>query len=832
MGQSKHGKNVSNANGDHPRRRRRTREERGLPSDEALWELATTYVEVQHRLWPTLRKSGILPKIATAAIEKMVASFKAQFLSEESSFKLPVEFDFDQLAASYSRYSDSNSNPRSLSQQLKLQLERAHQNAHFIPWELVFADAAVTGTTAKRRGYEMAKAALTAVGSSIKVLYIDELGRASRDAIESLTLGRLLEDAQGRLIGASDGFDSDSPMSKMQLSMFAMVHEWFVDQLRSKVNRGMDDAFDRGANTGLPAPGYELVPLLDQNGSPVLGRDSQPVRTEAIEPESAKVLLRIFKMFAEKRRSPEVIGRFLNRIGFWNSRSWDGSRVRKILRRWQYAGIKTYRMTRQVRNRTTGKVKVVKRPRKEWRVRRARHLQIIPYPLWKKTKQLLAVGSAAWSKNRGPRTSRTEVYPTTLVRPICGCCGTPMSLGRSGTYASFTCLNALHGKHGCTFKGYKAVGILERTITAAIENQIFTSDVLDRLTVQSNHFLQQHSNKPMIDTSKIKGRIKEICNRRDHLYRLGEQGQSLKGLGSRIEKLESRLERLRAKLRGMEQTNTPAPGPITRSEVEANVGQLRELLAQDVAAAAPLLRQLTGPIRIEQVSEKGKKKPTWIANFTVNLVPVLANLEAGKGHPTTSTWEFLNTCRWTMSIPMTVRAEELPPYERLSDAVSQMHKKGASVSLIAAKLKVTRKLVDSSLNLASTGKRPKWPKKSKKNGGKTPPTVYKTIAPKVVRLRDVEKRSFAKIAAAIGVSEATVKRAYDYGHPDVVELAIETGTQARRGQYNHLGEAKFRQIRKLLSSGKKTVKEIASKVGCSDATVYLEAKRMGLNRKA
>ena len=55
-----------------------------------------------------------------------------------------------------------------------------------------------------------------------------------------------------RMIGVSDGFDSDVTMSKMQLAMFAALQEMFIDQLRSGVVRGMDDAFRQGTNTGLP----------------------------------------------------------------------------------------------------------------------------------------------------------------------------------------------------------------------------------------------------------------------------------------------------------------------------------------------------------------------------------------------------------------------------------------------------------------------------------------------------------------------------------------------------------------------------------------------------
>src|SRR5262249_14694124 len=142
------------------------------------------------------------------------------------------------IAAAYLRFSCDKSNPRSLAQQLKLILEKARTANQFIPWSFVFADAAVSGTTADRRGYALANAVLEDASSPISTLYIDEIGRASRDAVEALRLGQLVDTQKKGMIGVSDGFDSSSPMSKMMLSIFAVLQEWFIDQLRSKVKRG------------------------------------------------------------------------------------------------------------------------------------------------------------------------------------------------------------------------------------------------------------------------------------------------------------------------------------------------------------------------------------------------------------------------------------------------------------------------------------------------------------------------------------------------------------------------------------------------------------------
>ncbi len=89
----------------------------------------------------------------------MAERFRRQFLDGGLAVGEPriANASVVAMVACYIRYSSDNSNPRSLDQQLRLILDRAKQNGHFVPWSYVFADAAVTGTTAERRGYILSK---------------------------------------------------------------------------------------------------------------------------------------------------------------------------------------------------------------------------------------------------------------------------------------------------------------------------------------------------------------------------------------------------------------------------------------------------------------------------------------------------------------------------------------------------------------------------------------------------------------------------------------------------------------------------------------------------
>ena len=140
-----------------------------------------------------------------------------------------------------------------------------------MPWQYVLADAAVSGTLACRTGYTLAKSLVERRDESgVAWFLIDDLSRMSRNTIESLRLGELADETGVRVIGASDGFDSANPQSSLLLPVLGSMNEAFITQLRSKVKRGMDDAFRRGDNIQPPGVGYRLVEVKDASGNLVI----------------------------------------------------------------------------------------------------------------------------------------------------------------------------------------------------------------------------------------------------------------------------------------------------------------------------------------------------------------------------------------------------------------------------------------------------------------------------------------------------------------------------------------------------------------------------------
>ena len=297
------------------------------------------------------------------------------------------------------------------------------------------------------------------------------------------------------------------------------------------------------------------------------------------------------------------------------------------------------------------------------------------------------------------------------------------------------------------------------------------------------------------------------------------------------------MKRKRAEILKATRASTPLPQAIKEDEAEWISRDFNEILNQDVAVAVPLLRQLIGPITIDQVHEPGKSRPTWIARFTINLVEIAARLE--KNHcPTSGVWELLNTRGWTMLVEVDLRLEaRRPSYEVLASEVVRLHARCKSIPALVAVMKRNERTLRAALIFGTTGQRPKSRVQKKyrcrsTSAGKKEPKIplYVLHATTVAHLRDDLKWSFARIALHLKISEKTVRQAYDHIHPENAKEAIDHGTHIQRGRYSYLGPEVYDRIQEYATTTSKTNLEIAELVGCSAHTVR-RIRKAAVDRK-
>ncbi|MEX0671675.1 MAG: hypothetical protein WD060_14590 [Pirellulales bacterium] len=128
------------------------------------------------------------------------------------------------------------------------------------------------------------------------------------------------------------------------------------------------------------------------------------------------------------------------------------------------------------------------------------------------------------AKNRRKKVHRVDLYPKVLIRPICGCCDSPLILGRSaGKYQSFFCFNASSGMRGCTNGGYKSARIIDDAALGTVMATLFTDGFIADLTADVNMRLAWIARQPIPSTKRE--RLKELqrASRRPKVKSVREQ---------------------------------------------------------------------------------------------------------------------------------------------------------------------------------------------------------------------------------------------------------------------------------------------------------------------
>ena len=116
-------------------------------------------------------------------------------------------------------------------------------------------EAKSASTTAGRQGFLRLLGGIRTKPRPFDVIVVDDLSRLTREADVTISIHKECQQRGIRLVGASDGFDSSQPGSKLQAFLRGMINETFLDDLAQKTHRGLE-----GYRTDL----FEFKDLLDR----------------------------------------------------------------------------------------------------------------------------------------------------------------------------------------------------------------------------------------------------------------------------------------------------------------------------------------------------------------------------------------------------------------------------------------------------------------------------------------------------------------------------------------------------------------------------------------
>ncbi len=485
----------------------------------------------------------------------------------------------------YARFSTENQNASSIEDQARVC--RAKATALGLTVAAVHADAAVSGGVPLRS--RSGGAALMA--DRFDVLIVESLSRLSRDTVDGEMEMRRLEHRGVRIIGASDGYDSEQgDMRKMMRIVAGAMNEKLRHDIGDMTHRGLAGQVERGFHAGGVSFGYRsVVAGHDAKGEPI-GH-----RLEIYEPE-AETVREIFARYSAGE-SCQRIAADLNvrrvvgpRGGTWCVSAIYGSPAKGsgILNNEVYVGRYVWNRSRWVRNPDTRKRERLMRPEAEWKVDERPQLRIIDDATWYAVRARMT-GTRA----EGGRAGRGGV-PTTLLGGIlrCGLCGGAVVKTSATSY-------------GCSARRDRG-----RAVCVGV------SAATKRVDEELVGHVRQHLESPAILAQLEREAALVVTDRGTRHGNRRELGQRVCDLEAEARRLAdavaavgispaltSRLREVEAEVAGLKRAQASAPFATLSSTVRESVrALLRDLggaLKAELPVARDALRAALGDVRLQ-----------------------------------------------------------------------------------------------------------------------------------------------------------------------------------------------------------------------------------------
>lgn len=492
--------------------------------------------------------------------------------------------------ALYARFSTDLQRQTSITDQLVAARSRAANEG----WSVVIehGDEGVSGSVpvSYRAG---GKALLVdASASRFEVLIVEGLDRLSRDMGEQDQVVKRLEYWGIRIIGTSDGYDSNAKGRKVMRVARGLVNELYLDDLRDKTHRGLAGQFLRGMSAGGRSYGYrtETAP------------DGRRLVVDEIEAEHVRW---IFDRFVEGW-SPISIVHELNRRGIPSPRgkSWaisaiHGSAARGLglLNNEMYVGRVYWNRRQWLKEPDSGKRRYVERPREEWQVREQRDLRIVDARTWEIARERIARkaigGHSLAQASKGGRPTRTLFGG--LLR--CANCGGPIVATDSRVYGCS--IHKDRGPAACSSKLQVRRQLVDSRLLAVVRHELDRPDAILEFQAQVRTELAAHNEREDDGSRAARRRLPELQSEIDRLVDAIASVGGSPALMKRLRLLETEMATLEAAVSPVKATPMTHIGDVVARYQEMLAELQRRLESEaDRERTRQILREMLGPITL------------------------------------------------------------------------------------------------------------------------------------------------------------------------------------------------------------------------------------------
>ena len=489
--------------------------------------------------------------------------------------------------AAYARYSSDLQSDASIEDQLR-NIRRWCARAGFEA-PAIFEDRAISGTRQDRPGYQSMMAA--ARRREFSALVVDDLSRLSRDQVECQRAIRELKFMGIRVVGASDGIDTDRKGHKIEVGLRGLMSDLYLDDLADKTHRGLTGRALAGASAGGLPFGYRVT----------------EVGQRAIDPDQAEVVREIHTRFLSGE-NPRQIAHALNARGTLSAHggTWTGSAIYGDAKRHigilvnpLYVGRQIWNRSQWIKDPTSGRRIRRERPSSDWIASEHPELRIVDQALWdgvqarladtrQRTRELDVVGS-----RQGPA-------PKYLLSGLlqCSVCGGPMvsvnlhcyGCSRHKDRGAAVCDNSLRVRRD----------LADRLLLDGVRQELLSEEAFAEFARAAQHELRT------LNQANRSGDSRKALNvarqTRDNIMQAIKAGILTTTTKSEMEAAEAAVARAERAIEHSQGASTAQILPRARELWKQWVSQLERVT--DVTAAREALRAIFGgPIRV--VPESG-----------------------------------------------------------------------------------------------------------------------------------------------------------------------------------------------------------------------------------
>lgn len=479
--------------------------------------------------------------------------------------------------AVYARYSSDRQSERSARDQIELCRRFIEARGGELGPALTFSDEAISGAVLARPALQALREHIR--GRAIDVLVVEDLSRLSRDGRDAFELRGELAYARVRLLGVSDGTDTERAGAALIDGVRIVLAEHERHEIAWRTRRGMEQRARDGLSTGGLPLGYRSEEVAGAVG----GRGRDAPRRVVIDEPKAELVRWIFGRY-DSGWAPKRIALDLNQqaIPSPRGRGWRASAIRAILLNRRYIGDWSFGRKEWMRHPTTRSRRYRERSAEEVVSLERPDLVIVARDVWDR----VAARFAAHPRRSGRPPTRPYLL-SGIAR--CGACAGPLVIcGGQHPARYYGCSAAQAGTLCATGRHTVSELRLRSTVLGILRERLLAPHVLEAFHARARTLLEGELVRARLEREDL---ARTLDRKRDQAARL--VAAIAEGLAvsttvrDTLQTVETEIAALEARRRALAE---PRALPSADELVELAL-DMQRLLDGDVDEAREVLRR-------------------------------------------------------------------------------------------------------------------------------------------------------------------------------------------------------------------------------------------------